>query len=103
MARYIFTSDAKSDFMEIRKFTIKYWGAEQSARYLSALKKTFSLLAEMPSMGKSNFEPPNDDIYQFPSGSHVIHYIIMSAEKINIIAILHQNMMPAKHLNERLS
>jgi len=46
------TPDAKFDLIEIRRFTTKQWGHEQSLKYLLNLRQTFRLLAETPPPGK---------------------------------------------------
>ena len=56
----------------------------------------------MPSMGKNCIDDLGEDIYIFPFGSDIIYYLSSIDIKIVVIAILHQNMAPAKHLGGRL-
>ena len=48
MSNYRLTSDAQSDLIEIRRFTVKQWGAAQSQKYVSELRQTIHLLASTP-------------------------------------------------------
>ena len=102
MPQYLFTNQSKQDLIQIRRFTIERWGNEQSIHYLTDLKKTLRLLVELPSMGKDCVEDLGRNIYRFPYGSHVVYYLTMDNKKIVIVAILHQSMVPEKHLNHRL-
>lgn len=102
MIQYLFTEESQRDLIQIRQFTLEHWGPKQSIDYLTDLKKTLQLLAEMPAMGKNCFEDCGKDVYRFPFGSHVIYYLTMSDNEIVIVAILHQSMVPEKHLDKRL-
>ena len=102
MPQYLFTEHSKQDLIQIRRFTVERWGYEQSIHYLRDLRKTLLLLSEMPSMGKDCFDDLGENIYRFPYGSHIIYYLTIPNEKIVVVAILHQSMVPAKHLNSRL-
>jgi len=56
----------------------------------------------MPSMGRNCFDDFGKNIFQFPSGAHMIYYLTKTADQIIVIAILHQSMVPSKHLDTRL-
>ncbi len=101
MSRYQFTDQARQDLIQIRRFTLKQWGSEQSITYLEKLKKTVELLSAMPSMGKNCAADLGKDIYRFLYGSHAIYYLSMP-NLIIVIAILHQSMVPANPLGNRL-
>lgn len=98
MIRYRLTSAAQQDLMNIRRFTMEKWGAEQSKTYIHELKNTMELLAEMPSMGRNCDDSLGEGIYRFPLASHTLYYIESSVYGIIIIAVLHQSMVPEKHL-----
>ena len=53
----------------------------------------------MPSIGKGCFDDFGKNIYRFPFGSHIIYYLTIADEKIVVVAVLHQSMVPAKHLS----
>jgi toxin ParE1/3/4 len=102
MPQFLFTDDSKQDLIQIRRFTVERWGHEQSGHYLGNLKKTLQLLSEMPSMGKTCCEELGKNLNLFLFGSHVIYYHLISDERIVVVAILHQSMVPAKHLEARI-
>lgn len=101
MNQYKITVNAKEDLIHIRHFTLNNWGEKQSVNYLEHIKRTIQLLSEMPLMGKNCFDDLGKDIYRFFYGSHVIYYLVMP-DTIVIVAILHQSMVPEKHLGNRL-
>ena len=99
MPNFRLTPDAKSDLIEIRRFTIKQWGAAQSQKYLSELRQTIRLLAETPSLGKSRLDV-GSDVLSFPQGSHVIYYMVHEQQLV-VFGVLHKRMVPLNHLAER--
>ncbi len=99
MPQYLFTAQSKQDLIQIRRFTVERWGKDQSVLYLHDLRKTLLLLSEMPSIGKGCFDDFGKNIYRFPFGSHIIYYLTIADEKIVVVAVLHQSMVPAKHLS----
>ena len=74
MLIYRLTPDAKTDLIEIRRFTVKQWGTAQSQKYLLELRQTIRLLAETPSLGKSRPDV-GSSVLSFPHVSHVIYYV----------------------------
>lgn len=102
MSQYLFTEQSQQDLIQIRRFTAEHWGAKQSTNYLIDLKKTLNLLSEMPSIGKTCMDDLGKNVFRFPSGSHIIYYLLVSEAVIVIVAILHQSMVPNKHLGTRL-
>ena len=99
MPKYRLTQNAQSDLIEIRRFTVKQWGAEQSQKYLLNLRQTICLLCETPSLGKSRLEV-DPDVLSFPHASHVIYYVIHKKQLI-VFGVLHKHMVPLNHLLER--
>jgi toxin ParE1/3/4 len=99
MSNYRLTPDAQSDLIEIRRYTRQKWGAAQSQKYLSELRKTIRLIAETPSLGKARPEVgPN--VLSFPNVSHVIYYILHEQQLV-VFGVLHKRMVPVNHLVER--
>ena|SRR5690606_22185523 len=96
---YRLTSDAQSDLIKIRQFTLEKWGVEQSKKYLSELRHTLQLIAEKPSVGKSRVDvAPN--VMSFPYASHIIYYIAIN-DQVVIFGVLHKRMVPSMHLSAR--
>ena len=99
MAHYRLTPDAKSDFIEIRRFTIKQWDVAQSQKYLSELRQTILLLAETPTLGRSRPDV-GADVLSFPQASLVIYYVLHEQQLV-VFGVLHKCMVPLNHLSER--
>jgi toxin ParE1/3/4 len=99
MSAYQLTSDAQSDLIEIRRYTLANWGIQQSQKYLSEMRQTMQLLAESPTLGK-----PRPDVvsgaFSFPYVSHLIYYL-QHREQIIVFGVLHKRMVPTTHLEHR--
>lgn len=102
MGQYFFTKYSQNDLVRLRSFTKETWGEKQSIVYLQNLRDSLQLLSDMPSMGKNCFDDLGQNIFRFPSGAHMIYYLTQTTEQIVVIAILHQSMVPSKHLGTRL-
>lgn len=99
MPHFRLTPDAKSDLIEIRRYTIQQWGAVQSQKYLSELQQTIRLLAKTPTLGKQRPEVASG-VLSFPYVSHVIYYVI-HAHQLVVFGVLHKRMVPLNHLADR--
>lgn len=99
MSNYRLTGDAKSDLIEIRRFTLNQWGDVQSKKYLSELHETISLLSETPSIGKLRSDI-GEGVLSFPYVSHIIYYLVVEKTLI-VFGILHKRMIPINHLYGR--
>jgi len=96
---YRLTPDAKADLIEIRRYTLEQWGADQSRKYLSDQRQTIRLLTETPSIGKSRPDA-GANVLSFPHVSHVIYYVIHKNQLV-VFGVLHKQMVPVKHLIDR--
>ncbi len=101
MSGYVLTEYSRDDLLEIRHYTCREWGNQQSTHYLEKLKKTLSLLSEMPFMGKACQDDLALDIYRLPFNNHMIYYSPISNNQVMIVAVLHQKMLPQKHIESR--
>ena len=99
MTNYYLTPDAKSDLIDIRRYTIEQWGKAQSQKYLSELRQTIHLLAETPSLGKSR-QDIGESVLSFPHVSHVIYYMLHEQQLV-VFGVLHKRMVPVNHLDGR--
>ncbi len=99
MAAYRLTRDAQTDLMEIRRYTLKQWGVEQSKKYLLELRQTIKVLSETPTMAKQRNEVGNN-VFSFSHVSHVIYYTI-DKNQLVVFGILHKSMVPLLHLDDR--
>ena len=99
MVAYKITIDARAELIEIRRYTLNQWGSEQSKKYLAELRQTIKVLSETPTMGKQRHDV-GTNVYSFPYVSHVIYYIY-EKQSLVVFAILHKNMLPHLHLDDR--
>lgn len=99
MLSYEFTQDARTDLLNIRKYTLKTWGKEQSTKYLQELNKTLQLLSDSPSIGIQRADI-SLTTFSFPYASHIIYYTLDN-DFLIIFAVLHKNMVPEKHIAKR--
>lgn len=88
--KYRLTPAAESDLREIWRYTVESWGQQQAETYLMQLADAFSVLADNPLLGRERPEIANW-YRSFPSGKHVVFYIIAS-RGIDIIGVLHSSM-----------
>ena len=99
MPRFHLTPDARSDLIDIRRFTSEQWGAGQSKKYLSELRQTILLLAENPLPG--HVRPDlGSEVLSFPYVSHVIYYLVHKQQLV-VFGVLHKRMVPLNHLARR--
>ena len=99
MLSYKFTQDARKDLFNIRKYTLKTWGGEQSTKYLQELNKTLQLISDSPSIGIKRTEI-SLTTFSIPYASHIIYYTLENNFLI-VFAVLHKNMVPEKHIVNR--
>jgi toxin ParE1/3/4 len=87
---------ARLDLIQIADYTVDTWGAEQAYRYLDSLEACFQQLAQTPAMGRpcATVRP---GYRQMEHESNVIFY---RAKKKGVFIgrILHQRMLPGRHL-----
>jgi toxin ParE1/3/4 len=94
LPKYLVSAAAVSDVRGIVRYTTTNWSAEQAARYASALRSCFRMLADHPGMGRS-CDSTSAGLRRFEHGKHVVFFRTMS-DGISIIRVLHQRMVPAR-------
>ncbi len=99
MKGFRLTSDAQSDLIEIRHYTLHKWGAEQSKKYIAGLLQSITTLSDNLLIGTKR-EDIFHNAYSFPHGMHMIYYL-EQCNKLIIFAVLHQTMVPQLHLENR--
>jgi toxin ParE1/3/4 len=95
---YRFSRLARLDLVEIADYTVDTWGLEQANRYMSGLESCFKQLAGTPGIGRKC-----DRIRAgYRRMEHKMHVVIYRVDKdgIFISRILHQRMLPSRHLIE---
>lgn len=92
MADFWVTRRARIDLLDIARYTLEEWGAEQVQDYLRALDRRFAFLAERPGVGKSCDEV-RAGYRRYPQGSHVVFYRAVEGG-IEIVRVLHRAQDP---------
>lgn len=95
MSKYVLSTGAQADLIDIRQYTLDKWGKVQWKSYFSELKSTMILLAENPAIGAKTLDL-GDNYFRFPLKHHVIYYI-QQPTQIVIVAVLGKSMSPQKH------
>jgi toxin ParE1/3/4 len=99
MPSHRLTSDAQSDLIENRRYTLTQWGVSQSKKYLSELRQTIKLLSDTPTLGKQRSDIAVG-VFSFPHASNIIYYIL-DKHQLVVFGVLHKRMVPLNHLENR--
>ncbi|MDL2263115.1 type II toxin-antitoxin system RelE/ParE family toxin [Synergistaceae bacterium OttesenSCG-928-I11] len=99
MAEYTILAQARKHISGIRDYTVENWGGDQAKNYLAEMNVVFDFLAQNPDVGANRSDDLKPGIMSFVYRSHVIYYR-KSRANIVIVAVLHQSMVPQKHLFE---
>ncbi len=93
MSKFILSSEADQDMIDIYLYTREYFGIRQAEIYSKNLIDSFQLLAEHPRFGR--FYSPF--ACRFECQGHSIYYQIKDDHTF-ILKILHQRMDPGRYL-----
>ena len=91
MAKYFLTNKAVSDLTNIWNYTFDQWSEDQADKYYLEIISRCEDIAQNPKIGK-NYEGIAHELFGLQSGRHIIFYREISASKIEITRILHQQM-----------
>lgn len=91
MYKFVLSAKAKSDLIQIAKYTQVTWGKTQRNDYLKVLDNAFQLLADEPEIG-INCDYIREGYSKYPQASHVIYYKQHKVNQILIVRILHKSM-----------
>jgi toxin ParE1/3/4 len=100
MAKLEISRLAEADLLAIGEHTLEHWGAKQAERYLQGLQLCCEQLARQPELGRQR-----DDVKEHMRSHvyerHMLYYRVDAASsEVLIVRILHQSMLPTRHLNE---
>lgn len=88
--------EAENDLVEIAEFTSDRWGDAQAQRYLRQLDERLRMLCKRPESGRA-FGALKPGYWRALEGRHVVYYVF-SDETLDVIRILHERMLPERHL-----
>jgi len=97
MLKLSLTEEAQEDLRGIRAFTKRQWGIVQSTQYIREIREKINLLTENPCLGIDRSADLEEGARSILVGSHAIYYEF-NATVLTVRAILHQAMIPDKHL-----
>jgi toxin ParE1/3/4 len=97
MSSFRLRESAEQDLFEIGLKSREIAGESQMRRYLSKLDHAFHILAEAPELGQQ-CEHIQKGYRRLPHGSHVIFYRVTPDGIVDVIRILHERMLPDRHL-----
>lgn len=96
MHRIVRSPLAEEDLIDIWQYSYNKWGMDKAVEYLLQLDAGIQALANNPKMGKSR-ENTRRGYRSIQINRHVIYYRI-DAEIVDIIRVLHERMIPNRHL-----
>ncbi|MDP2088359.1 MAG: type II toxin-antitoxin system RelE/ParE family toxin [Flavobacteriaceae bacterium] len=91
MAKYHLTNKAVEDLAEIWYYTYEEWSENQADKYYFLLLGSCQEIAENPNRGKK-YDKVTEKLLGYKSNQHIIFYIILSNDEIEVIRILHTRM-----------
>ena len=97
-AEYRLAPEAKRDLEAIWLYTLEEWGLEQANRYTDELTDVFAQLAFGPQL-ETACDHIRTGYRRRRVGRHVVYYR-MTDYGIAVVRILHDRMLPTRHLQE---
>jgi len=91
MASFKFTNKAVSDLTQIWNYTVKKWSEDQADKYYYMLIENCREVAKNPDLGK-NYSVVKENLLGFKAGRHIIFYLKIEDNVIEIIRIIHEQM-----------
>ena len=92
----VIAAAARTDLKDIYQYGLHQWGQTRSDSYLDTLKSQLWSLTEQPNMGSERPELLSG-MRSLPIESHVLFYRV-TANRVEIIRVLHGRQDPARHL-----
>lgn len=90
------SKQAEIDFEDIWLYSYHKWGVAQADGYYDELIEAIAKLTDNPHIGKSR-DTLRTDYRSLQVKRHIVYYRVEN-QIINIIRVLHDSMLPAKHL-----
>lgn len=99
MANYRISKKAVEDLSYIWNYTYETWSEKQADKYYLMLIDTCQELASKPQKGRK-YDEVYPGLLGFKAYLHVVFYMVVSANEIEIVRILHGRMDLKKRLND---
>ncbi|AWI26850.1 type II toxin-antitoxin system RelE/ParE family toxin [Flavobacterium pallidum] len=91
MAKFHLLYRAVDDLADIWDYTYDEWSERQADKYYQLLLDSCQEIAENPNIGKSYNQIVNN-LFGYKSGEHLIFYLVVDAQEIEVVRILHGSM-----------
>lgn len=92
MAEFEYTVKARSELLDIVRYTVDTWGQSQANEYVDRLESLAQQLAETPALGKTRDDLASKGrVLSFPNEKHILYYAA-TPKGISILRILHESM-----------
>lgn len=98
LPEYRLSRAADADLKYIARYTFNTWGEDQTRRYIDDLRSCIEKLTVSPMMGRA-CDHIRPGFRRMEQGKHVILYR-PEGNGVFISRILHQRMLPGKHILE---
>ncbi len=96
MSRVYYTRDAEHDLDAIAEYTVAQWGKDQCAKYLDLLEQTCEVIIPQ-NAAHGRPVPQRPRLLRWRCERHVVYFRSVRGG-IEIVRILHERMLPLKHL-----
>jgi len=95
---YTLSQKGKQDILNITNRSMEDFGERQTRIYMAGLESFLQELANNPNLGRvyTHSKTAKEYLYRLYT-SHVVYYRLRKND-IFILRVLHQRMLPAKHL-----
>jgi len=93
------TEDAQADLVNIRIYTTKEFGGQQTKSYMEKLRQGFKTLRQHPEIGYG-IDHLKSGYRCFQIEYHRVFYKFDN-EVIAVVAVLHESQLPKRHLERR--
>ena len=92
------SSKARSDFVDILRYTGETWGQQQLATYRDKIDSALQAISRNPQLGHHRDDLPATHLAHMV-GSHLIVYRVLDGDtSIGVVRILHQRMSLGRHV-----
>ena len=91
MAKYFLSKMAIEDLSGIWDYSYDIWSEKHADRYYELLLETFQKISENPGVGRK-YEQISSDILGFKIMKHIISYLALTTNEIEVVRILHERM-----------
>jgi toxin ParE1/3/4 len=98
MSSYRLLRRARTDLLDIARYTAERWDEQQAEGYITDLFSAFQQLVQRPEL-RRHYRPIPPYLRAL-AGSHAIFYRVADDGDLLIVRVLHAAMLPELHLDD---